>query len=450
MVIRLKGNANPAGNTAENIIDWQQLFWLLVLGVVYILRDIVKIPMPDILFTGLCGAAFVFLSTGSAMGVYLFTSALTVPDLEIRIVYLAILLAKFFSQHRKVKVSMLLVVIGMAVLELLNLALFSEQSFVKIIYDAVFRLTYLAIPFFWFSEDYSREDYRRALLCYVAGVALGGAVLLWISVDTVGWELLLTGTDIRLGMNTTDGYETASQIRTGYNPNQLGIMFALVVSVVLSLADHKKMNKVLSAVIIVLSAFMIVLTKSRTGILLALGAVILYGFILFVRKGKMGFGVFFVAAIAVLAYGFTVLFPQATEDLLLRFQEQDDLTSGRDVLFQEYMTAWINDIWVFLFGYGAGSYKNMVSISNSPHNMIADIAIRWGLCGRTGIITMLVSCYKKYAGKMKAKRWIAYLPAIVELISLMSSQYLAVGYPHMRLCFWLLVAKAFDTAEEGL
>ena len=96
MIIRLQRTPGARVEIAQRRADPQQILWLLLLSAAYLLRDVVKIPMPDILFTGLCGMAFLFLSTGSAMGVYMFTSALTVPDFEIRLVYLAILLVKFW------------------------------------------------------------------------------------------------------------------------------------------------------------------------------------------------------------------------------------------------------------------------------------------------------------------------------------------------------------------
>ena len=334
MVIRLK---KPFSGTIERTersgVDPQQLLWLLLLGIAYLLRDLAKLPMPDIVFTGLCAMAFLFLSTGSAMGVYMFTSALTVPDFEIRIVYLGVLVAKCILQRKKLSTGMILIVLGLALLEMVNMMLFSTQGVVSVLYTVAMRLTYFALPLFWFSENYSKEDYHRALLCYVAGVVLGGIVMLSISVDAVGWKLLLEGNQVRLGMNTTDGYQTQSQIRTTYNPNQLGSMFALVIATMLVMMDHRRTSRVLGSALVILSVFMVFLTKSRTAILLVCGIAVAYYFVLVFRRKKILLGAVFLMAIVLLIYGIIVFFPSVVGDLMARFQDEGNLTGGRDDLF---------------------------------------------------------------------------------------------------------------------
>ena len=425
------------------------LLWLLVFSIAYLLRDIAKLPMPDILFTGVCGLAFFLLPTGSAMGVYMFTSALTVPDFEIRLVYLAVLILKFWMQNKKFKASMLMVIISMAFLELLNMMLFSKRAVFGVIYDVVMRLSYFVLPAFWFSEDYSKEDYKRALLCYVGGVILGGAVMLWISVEAVGWKVLLQGAEVRLGLNTTNGYVTQSAMRTSYNANQLGCMFTIVVATALAMMDRKMMSKFWGILLIVFSAFLIVLTKSRTAILLLFGIVIVYCLILIFRRKKLLTGVLFLAAIAALTYGIMTLFPETVEDLMARFQDETNRTGGRDVLFAHYMTAWTENAWVFLFGYGIGSYYQVVNISNVPHNILTDILISWGLVGIVLVVVMLV-CLWRHTAKCvgKKERLLVYFPAIVALVAEFSGQYLSTSYPHMRLCFLIMAAKALVESTQ--
>lgn len=420
--------------------------WLLLIATVYLLRDIATLSMPDIVFTGLCGMAFLFLSTGSAMGVYLFTTALTVPDFEIRIVYLVVLLVKFWLRNKKIKTSMLLVVLGMAALELLDMMLFSSQQIVGVLYTVAMRLTYCVLPLFWLSEDHTPEDYRRALLCYVAGVILGGSVVLYMSVDAVGWQVLLEGTDVRLGLNTTDGYETQSQIRTSYNANQLGCMFTIAIAIVVAMIDcghiAKLRSKIWGILLAVYAVFMVFLTKSRTAVLLVFAIVLIYYFVLIFRRKKVLGGTEFLLVIVALIYGIMTWFPDVVADLMTRFQDESNLTGGRDRLFVKYMGAWVENAWVFLFGYGIGSFQEI--ISGSPHNILTDIVISWGLAGISLIVCNMVILYKRGCRDIrKDARLMAYLPALTAFAVGLAGQYLSTGYPHMRQCFLILAAMAF-------
>ena len=302
MVITHKKNTNEMTvAAAKDGTQGQQLLWLLLLATVYLLRDIVRLPIPGIVFTGICGIAFLFLSTGSAMGVYIFTSALTVADYEIRLVYLAVLFVKYWRRQQKMEGSLLVVIMVMALLELVDLTLFSKENMIGVIYTTVMRLSYFALPMFWFSEDFSSEDYRRALFCYVAGVLLGGSVLLYMSVQDVGWRILLEGTAVRLGLNTADDYITTSTMRTSYNANQLGIMFALVIAIMISLMESKHISKLRGVLITALSAFMILLTKSRTAVLLLGVIAVCVYFVSAFRREKRLSGTFFFVMFVVIS-----------------------------------------------------------------------------------------------------------------------------------------------------
>lgn len=434
----------------RNETSGQLVVWLVLLSILYLLRDIWAVAIPDIVFTGLCAVAFILLRPGAAMGVYIFTSALSVPDFEIRIVYLVVLLVKFWSTGQKINGSLLLAIMGMALLELIDMTLFSRRSVAGVIYTAVMRLSYFVLPLFWISEDISGEDYRKAFLCYIAGAILGGSVLLYMSVEAVGWEVLLEGVHLRLGSGVTKAYATNAAIRTGYNSNQLAIMNALVTVIALILSDQKRLSWWWTIPIVGYSAFVVFLTKSRTGVLLLLGIVVVYYWMLTVRRKKILSGVVFFLSVLLLFGIISYFFPYMVDDLLNRFHEED-ITNGRDGLLKQYYAAWSENLWVLLFGYGIGSYTDVVRISNVPHDMISDILISWGLVGLVIICCVLFYLYRYNRRRVNnAYRFIAFLPAIVELAAAMSGQYLSIGYPHMRLCFWLLASRAFtETGEQA-
>ena len=427
----------------------KQAAWILFLSIMYLLRDLAKLPFPDIAFSGVAAVAFLFTDAGSAMGIYLFTSALTVPDMEIRFAYLLVLLGKAYFQKKKLNVPVLLASMAMLTLELLDIGLFSENSWFGAIYKCAERISYVVLPVFWLSENHSPTVYHRALLCYVAGVVLGGATMLIISIGAVGWDGVLSG-KLRLGMNTTQGYYNASSMHTGYNANQLASMYAITVAIAFGMIRQKKIQPILGYMLVAFSALMVLLTQSRSGLLMLCLAGIVYLWYLIVREKKMlqasiALGVFIVIIIVL-----TFTFPGLWEGALKRFINpgDHDITGGRGDLFREYIVAWFSNPWCILFGYGIESYQYVVDSINVPHNIITDILISWGL---TGFFLLFYTwrIMLRYGTKkvMKKKRVLALLPAIVAAIYSMSGQYLSTAFPHMRLCFLLLAARAFSDED---
>ena len=179
----------------------QLAVWVAVFSAFYVLRDIAGVGFPDILLTAVCGLAFLFLDVGSAMGMYFFTTALTVPHNEIRIVYLALTGLKLFrSGGVKLHAGLLCATLGCMLLQLINTALFSTQGLVELIYDYVTRMLVFLLPVMWYSKNAGPEHYRRAMLCYLWGVLLGGTITLILTIRINGFMTLLTGTKyIRMG-----------------------------------------------------------------------------------------------------------------------------------------------------------------------------------------------------------------------------------------------------------
>lgn len=422
--------------------------WLAVFSALYLLRDIAKIPVPEIVFTAVAALAFWLTDASSAMGFYLFTSTLTVPDFEIRFVYLVVLLAKAFFYKKKLHAGMLLVILALATLELVDLFIFFQESWFGVLYECALRLSFAALPIFWMSENISAKAYRRALLCYLAGTLLGGAVLLILSIDNVGWEQLLTGAGMRLGKATTKGYETGATMQTGYNANQLAGMFAVSAASAIVLMEKKTISKLTGYLLLGTSAVMVLFTRSRSGMLLMCLILMVYYWFVIIRKRRIWQGIAISGVFITIAAIILHAFPVAIENALSRFVNQEDISGGRLELFDIYISAWFRDPWCMLFGYGAGSYGSIVRAHNSPHNMIADILIGWGIVGLILLCYCwgaLYRCSAKYVDKKD--KMLAYLPSLVAVLAAMAGQYITTGFPHMRLCFLLLAAKAFADDE---
>ena len=114
---------------------WQIGFWIIIFAAAYMVRDLMKVSVPDIVFTGICAAAFMLLDLESTLAMYLFTMVLTVPNFEIRLVYLCIMLGKFVLQKRRLNLVMLIAALTLVALELVNVMLFSKKSLYRMLWD---------------------------------------------------------------------------------------------------------------------------------------------------------------------------------------------------------------------------------------------------------------------------------------------------------------------------
>ena len=426
-----------------------QIFWIGLFSVFYLMRDLLGIAFPDLVFTGICGLAFLLTDVGTSLGIFIFTTALTVPHVEIRFVYLIILVAKLALYGRlEMRAGMLLLTLGILLLQMVDILLYSVGSLYSEVYSYGVNMLTLILPLFWYGAEFSAKDYQRALLCYVAGVMLGGTVALLLTANSTGWDVLLSGKyNTRLGI-TENVTET---MQTTYNANQLAGMFAIAAAIILVTMDYKRMPKLLALPLVGYALFIVVMTRSRTGLLLMGLIVLVYYWVTVFRRKKFWAGLWILLAMILLAVVVFNVFPGAAQAILNRFTNQDDITNGRADLFGLYLNAWSEDAWCFLFGYGIGSYSNVVDIWQAPHNMITDILICWGLLGLILILSILVAQYKKGIKRIDKKmRLLALLPAIIAVVASMAGQYLTTGYPHMRLCFLLLAAKAFTETETGM
>ena len=420
-----------------------QAMFIVGFSILYLLRDIAGMVFPDIVFSGLCALAFVFANLETSFGIYIFTTTLTVPHNEIAIFYLVgVLLRMFLEKRSKINITLLVLTIGCLFLQMIDMMLFSPLNTSAFVYDYVVRMLPIVFPLLWFSVKLSPAAFKKALMCYVVGVLLGGTVTLILTGNDVGWDVLLEGTDsIRLGVTNE---QMTEGMQTTYNANQLATMFTLSATISLLFMDQRWIPKALGYGIIAYSLLIILLTRSRSGMFTFLFAAMVYYWILIFRRKKVLQGIVALLALIIVVLVVINAFPGLLDGLLDRFVDQDDMTNGRADLFDLYISAWSADIWCLLFGYGIGSYSNVVDIFNVPHNSIADILISWGLVGFCLVITILGMLFK--SGKKdvtKDNLILGSLPATIAIISSFAGQYLTVGFPHTRLCFLLLSINAF-------
>lgn len=453
----LLGGVSDTGKQNSRISGEKlQILFIAVFSLLYVVRDIGGIGFPDIIFSGLCAAVFLVADIGTAIGVYMFTTALTLPHNEIRIFYIAILLIKLLIQKKlRFNSTLTVVTLLMMLIQLIDTARFSSLGTYNYFYNYVVLILNVLIPLVWFGTEWRAKDLSRAMLCYIAGVVLGSSMIMLITAKSIGWYALLGGEGlVRLGENL----DATGTMRTSYNANQLSGMCSIAIAILFIAMDRLKLNKITKLICVLIMGYMffiVLLTRSRTGLLMTSLAAVIYIWMLVVRRKKVMTGIAVFLSLAVIATVIIAAFPAVFESLMSRFVDQDDITNGRSGLFVQYIEAWSSNLWCGLFGYGIGTYQNVVDIWNSPHNFFADVLICWGF---TGFVLICITLWKFFTKSKpviaKSDRLFAFLPAIIAIISSMGGQYLTTGFPHVRLCFLLLAAQGFvytseDTAEPS-
>lgn len=424
------------------------VLWVAVFSAFYMLRDVVGVGLPDVVLTGICGMAFLLLEPGASLGMYIFTTALTVPHNEIRIIYVLLTGLKLIRVGGlRLHAGTLILTLGCMLLQLIDSALFSDLGFVALIYDFVTRMLVFVLPLIWYAINPSPKHYRRAMLCYLSGVLLGGTIALILASRTDGFIKLLTGARfVRLGRVTE---EVATGMRTTYNANQLGSMLAIAIAILLAYLDRGRLPKLPAFAMIAYALLLIMMTKSRTGLLTAIGAFVLYYWVAVIRKRRVRQGLFIFAAMVLVVTVVVALIPEVVTAVTNRFVNQEDITNGRTDLLVVALREWISSPWCFLLGFGIGSHMNVIDpgIPFVPHSIITDILLCWGLAGLVLVAGIAWLMYRRNRRSIRRSDVVlAYLPAIVALVVALAGQYLTTGYPHMRLCFLLLAARGL--AEE--
>ena len=409
----------------------------------YLIRDLFGVFFPDIVFSGVCAMAFFFLNDGAALGMYIFTTALTVPQNEIMLLYVFIFCIKRIGNgsihfHK----GMFSMVAMLLVLQMVDMSIFSGSSAGSVIYDYITKMLYIIIPMLWYMVDISQDEYKNAILCYIWGSLLGAIIVVILTANQVGWETLFKSNQyMRIGVvaNENEGMQST------YNANQLGGMMAISISLALVLMDKKKLNVFLGFIICGIAITVVALTKSRTGLLCSAGAVGLYILYTIFCSKKVFRGVLFIVSIALIILLLLYIEPELFNGIMSRFEDQEDITNGRSDLFMIYINEWLDNPWSILFGYGIGSFQDVVITHNVPHNAITDILISWGLLGFIMIICiMCMHCIDSIKGIQKKNILLAVIPFIVAVVISMAGQYLTTGYPHMRLCYLLISMKALS------
>ena len=181
---------------------YQLLAFISVFSVLYLVRDLRGVYFPDLVFSGICAAAFFLLSDGAMLGVYIFTTTLTVPHNEIMLLYIAVFcLKRFRGGGVRFHKGMFVMVVCLMVLQLTDMTLFSKSNWTAMLYDYITLMLYIIIPLLWCMVDISPIQYRNSMLCYMWGALLGAGIVVILTANQIGWSELFTSSQFqRLGI----------------------------------------------------------------------------------------------------------------------------------------------------------------------------------------------------------------------------------------------------------
>ena len=424
--------------TINNKLRKNQYIWIYVglICILYCCRDVVNLGVPEIVFTAVCCIGFFTLDIGEAFALMAFTIPLTVPANEIRIVFLFVLLYKVLKKENAITFEKtgFIIVFLMITLEVVNDCIFSKVSFFQMIYSIVEFILILIIPLVWDSirKFLTYESLKNAITCFIIGVIVSCLVLMYISIVSKGWTSIIAG-DNRFGMGIE--YDNNSSMQTSLNTNTIGNRCAICISLLIVLTEKCKFSKIIAIPLFVFFIFIIGLTKSRSSLICLCFIVLFYTLFTFIKKKELFKGIVIIAGAIAIIYLLIHLFPLMFDGFLARFVNQTDLSNGRLELDAQYLDIWQNNIWCFIFGFGTKSYGAITCLSNSPHSMVVDILISWGIVGVLLVVLWTGYLLKRTTKGMNRNHlFLVALPVLVVIFSVFDGQYLTVATNHLILC----------------
>lgn len=214
---------------------------------------------------------------------------------------------------------------------------------------------------------------------------------------------------------------------------------------------HPKLLCMISLVFIFISAILMI---SKTFILVLIFSLILY-IIYLLKKPKYIVPFIFSTSILVLICFQNPFLNSLIQSYINRFNVGGDLaelTTGRTLIYNEYISYLQENILVFFFGKGNFSYNTSIGLSNLPHNMILEMLCSWGLIGTlvlVGILSYMV--YRaRIVNKCSGVKLIIFFPLLIWLVFMQSLTLLYQGVTWFLLLILLNEIIYFKSKTRGV
>lgn len=235
---------------------------------------------------------------------------------------------------------------------------------------------------------------------------------------------------IIMNMNTVIGDSNRTGGMGELDSNTYGLYNIFTAAVIVSCLLLKKLKGVraiLYSFILIIIFIAGVMTLSKTYIITAAIAVILFTMTVLGSMKKIFIGASFMI-IAFFVLSKINYLVNIFNNLLLRFTSAaslEQLTTGRSVIYGEYLNYLRDDIRSLFFGEGLSSY--LVHFTIRPHNSILELIISWGLFGTIAFGLLFFVGAREYQRKVRKGR-IVFLNAIPFIVFFIFIQTVTIFY----------------------
>ncbi|MBQ2818872.1 MAG: hypothetical protein IJF14_00645 [Clostridia bacterium] len=410
----------------------------------FFVRNAFKINFPVVVFLGLAAVIAVISDREELISLIVSFIPLSVGFQYKYAILLciAVYFMKFAKSIKRPKYAF--AIVALFVWELLHTftGVFSPVEALRGFSELIFFAIILMADDFDFSDGLPM---RTLAYCSVAAII----IVMIISFSRLGYnfkEFLESG--IRFG--TAD--KGIVQFGFNFNQNNMGFMCNLSLSGLLILVRDKK-AKLLDYLVIGFLVFTGFLTMSRAFIICFIGIVLAYAFM---QRGSLKKKVAgFIATIAffvVIILLVNAIAPTVVENVGERFEEED-ITSGRDQLFEFYNKHIFSNGRYLLFGVGLQNYGDKVNEiyrtnMSVCHNGYQEIVVAWGIIGFLLVAYLVYMVFDRTRHIHKWKISLKWLPLGTLLVYILSSQFISQGFHLM--CFIFAAVCMWYTTEKGV
>jgi Predicted membrane-associated, metal-dependent hydrolase len=386
-----------------------------------IMRDVGGVNMSKWVFLFLSICAFIIFDINylAIFLCFLIPYIVGLPNSYIFIIGLCIFIIKNFT---KIEINRYLIgVILIFIVELMSFiyGTFSIDEYIR------FVAPLLLISLIIFNKRYSL-DHKR-MLFYFLFASIGAELSVTLQSISVNGLDSLISSGVRLG--DTSQLLLEEGMRITYNPNSLGLLCALCISILLVLFSRGKQNKLIIAALLVFQIFIGSMSLSRSFIILLLIIALIYG--LSIAKSIRGF-LKGIALISIVTLGVYTSINYYSPSLLASFSTRltvNDISNGRLEIATLYFDILAQHPERIFLGVGLQDYPNKYGMSIESHNGLQEVLITWGVVGIFLVAVYIYGIFKYgWRGVVKKDRKIIYLlPLIVIIVGVQSGQFFYSG-----------------------
>ena len=272
------------------------------------------------------------------------------------------------------------------------------------------------------------------------------------SVHFFGIEAILNG-EIRLGnIKLTTDEQRLTDVIGDLNQNTIGQLSAVSVAILLILHYFKKIKTYVLLPLVTVFCCFGFLCMSRTFIVTIL--ITFFVYILLFSKSIISFLHYFILSL-ILIYcvhvAMTRYFPQTVNATLVRFEEED-VSSGRKLIFKRYNAFMMEHPEYILFGIG-NLDKSAKTKIHSPHNALQELFVSWGVIGIFAMCLILRNMYVALKSRTRQipPRPMAWLVFVPFFVSVQSGQLFSMNERmlYFALCMLVLQIGVADNVENN-